>query len=67
MRIISPAELASLKGITFSNPHRLGLEAAGKFPIRVKLGERKYGYLENELDSWLKERAALRNAPKAAA
>jgi hypothetical protein len=32
MRIISPAELASLKGITFSNPHRLYLEAAGKFP-----------------------------------
>jgi predicted DNA-binding transcriptional regulator AlpA len=67
MRIISPAELASLKGITFSNPHRLYLEAAGKFLKRVKLGERRYGYLENELDGWLKERAALRNAPKVAA
>ena len=60
MRIISPAELASLKGITFSNPYRLDLEAQGKFPRRVKLGERRYGYLENELDNWLKERAALR-------
>ena len=37
MRIISPAELASLKGIRFSNPHRLELEALGKFPRRVKL------------------------------
>jgi prophage regulatory protein len=65
MRIISPAELASLKGITFSNPHRLDLEAQGKFPKRVKLGERRYGYLENELENWLKERAALRE-PSAA-
>jgi hypothetical protein len=43
MRIISPAELAALKGIRFSNPHRLELEALGKFPRRVKLGDRKYG------------------------
>jgi prophage regulatory protein len=65
MRIISPAELATLKGITFSNPHRLDLEAHGKFPKRVKLGERRYGYLENELDNWLKERAALRESAAA--
>ena len=60
MRIISPAELASLKGIRFSNPHRHTLEAQGKFPKRVKLGDRRYGHLEAELDNWLKERAALR-------
>jgi predicted DNA-binding transcriptional regulator AlpA len=28
----------------------------------VKLGERKYGYFEHELDEWLKSRAALREA-----
>ena len=60
MRIISPAELAGLKGVTFSNPYRLELEAQGKFPKRVKLGERRYGYVEEELDIWLKQRAALR-------
>jgi predicted DNA-binding transcriptional regulator AlpA len=65
MRIVSPAELASVKGITFSNPHRLDLEAQGKFPKRVKLGERRYGYLEEELDRWLKERAALRQTSAA--
>jgi len=66
MRIISPAELATLKGIPFTNPYRLQLEAQGKFPKRVKLGQRRYGYLEDELDHWLKERAALREikAPK---
>jgi predicted DNA-binding transcriptional regulator AlpA len=62
MRMISPAELVPLKGINFSNPYRLELEALGKFPKRVKLGERKYAYIEAELDSWLKERAALREA-----
>jgi prophage regulatory protein len=62
MRIISPAELAGLKGISFSNPHRLELEARGKFPRRVKLGDRRYGYVEEEIDSWLKQRAALREA-----
>ena len=66
MRIISPAELAFLKGIRFSNPYRLELEALGKFPKRVKLGARRYGYLEKELDAWLTARAALRTAPEAA-
>jgi predicted DNA-binding transcriptional regulator AlpA len=65
MRIVSPAELAPLKGINFSNPYRLELEALGKFPKRVKLGERKYGYIEDELDSWLTARAALRETAAA--
>jgi prophage regulatory protein len=67
MRIISPPELASKYGINFTNPHRLTLEATGRFPRRVKIGARKYGYLENELDAWLKVRAALRTAPQAEA
>lgn len=60
MRIISPSELGSLKGITFTNVWRLELERLGKFPKRIKLGARRYGYLESELDRWLQERAAGR-------
>jgi prophage regulatory protein len=60
MRIISPAELSPLKGITFTNVWRLELERLGKFPKRIKLGVRRYGYLESELDQWLEERAAGR-------
>jgi prophage regulatory protein len=60
MRIISPLELGPLKGITFTNVWRLELERLGKFPKRVKLGMRRYGYLESELDLWLQERAAGR-------
>jgi prophage regulatory protein len=63
MRIISPSELGPLKGITFTNVWRLELERSGKFPKRVKLGLRRYGYLESELDHWLELRAASREPP----
>ena len=62
MRMISPAELGTLKGVRFCNVYRLELEAAGKFPKRVKLGARRYGYVESEIDRWLEERAARRDA-----
>ena len=55
MRIISPSELGPLKGITFTNVWRLELERSGKFPKRVKLGMRRYGYLESELGQWLRQ------------
>jgi prophage regulatory protein len=60
--IISPHELPKKKGISFSNPYRHELEKRGEFPKRVKLGARKYGYVDAEIDEWLKKRAALRNA-----
>jgi predicted DNA-binding transcriptional regulator AlpA len=63
MRIISPSELGPLKGITFTNVWRLELERQGNFPKRVKLGLRRYGYLERELDQWLEQRAAGRELP----
>jgi prophage regulatory protein len=62
MRIISPAELGHLKGVRFCNPYRIELEAAGKFPKRVKVGARRYGYIEAEIDRWIEERAAKRDA-----
>jgi prophage regulatory protein len=61
MKILSPAELISLKGIRFCNPYRLELEAEGKFPRRVKIGQKKFGYVETEIDDWLTARAALRS------
>ncbi len=60
MRVISPSELAPLKGITFTNVWRLELERLGKFPKRIRLGVRRYGYLESELDQWLEKCAAGR-------
>jgi prophage regulatory protein len=62
MRIIGPHELGPLKGIHFGNVWRLELERRGRFPKRVKLGARRYGYVESEIDRWIEERAAQRRA-----
>jgi predicted DNA-binding transcriptional regulator AlpA len=65
MKMVPPDRLPADKGIDFSNPYRIELENQGKFPKRVKLGERKYAYVEHELDEWLKQRAALRETAAA--
>ncbi len=36
------------------------LEKAGNFPSRVKISERAYGYVEEEVDAWIEERLAAR-------
>jgi predicted DNA-binding transcriptional regulator AlpA len=60
MKMIPPDRLGPDKGIGFSNPYRLELEREGRFPKRVKLGERKYAYIEEEIDRFLADRAARR-------
>jgi predicted DNA-binding transcriptional regulator AlpA len=62
MKMIPPDRLLPDKGISFSNPHRLTLESQGKFPRRVKLGAKRYAYPEPEIDHWLEQRAAMREA-----
>jgi prophage regulatory protein len=62
MKMIPPDRLLPDKGIAFSNPYRIELENQGKFPKRVKLGLRKYAYLETEIDDYLRNCAALREA-----
>lgn len=47
--------------INTSGTHIRRLEKAGKFPSRVKLSERAYGYVEDEVDAWIEERLAARN------
>jgi prophage regulatory protein len=68
VRIITFKELKALKGIPFSREHLRRLEAAGKFPKRVRLAEGgdSYGYLEKEIDDYLTARAAARNDGRAA-
>lgn len=41
------------------------LERAGKAPVRVQLGPNSVGWLRNEIDAWLTERVAARNAERA--
>ena len=68
MRLITFKELKPMKGIPFSREHLRRLEAASKFPKRVRLAEGgdSYGYIEKEIDEYLAARAAARNDGRAA-
>jgi prophage regulatory protein len=67
MRVLSYSDLISEKGIRFSKVWLWRLERDGKFPKRVKLGEKRYGWLADEIESWLKARSASRDeTPQAA-
>lgn len=44
------------KGITFTRKHIRTLEAAGRFPRRIKLGDRAVAWYENEIDEWIASR-----------
>ena len=65
MRLLSYDELRSQKGIPYSKVHLWRLEREGKFPRRVRLGERRHGWLESEIDDWVLERMAARNVEAA--
>jgi prophage regulatory protein len=62
MKILSYPELRTEKGIRFSRQWLAKLVADGKFPAPVKLGAATCGYVESEIDAWLKARAAERDA-----
>ena len=61
-RLFSFAELKPVLGINFSRVHLGRLERAGKFPHRIKVSDRRVGWLESELERWRKVRAAQRGA-----
>ena len=68
MRLITFKELKPLKGIPFSREHLRRLEAAGKFPKRIRIAEGgdAYGYVEKEIDEYLVARVAARDGGRAA-
>jgi prophage regulatory protein len=53
-------DLKPRKGIDFSRPHLARLEAAGRFPRRIRLSENSVAWYENEIDAWLGAKAATR-------
>jgi predicted DNA-binding transcriptional regulator AlpA len=64
MRLLSREDLKQ-KGIHFSASHLWRLMNAGKFPRRIKIGE-KNCWLENEIDDFIKDRIAARDLESAA-
>ena len=65
MKVLDRRALAEQKGIRFHNVHLLRLEKAGKFPRRFLIGANRTAWLETEIDEWLEQRVAARDAANA--
>jgi len=65
-RLITYDDLAT-KGICYSKPHIWRLEKQGKFPKRVPIGASRYAYVESEIDEFVDQMIAARDAKLAPA
>jgi prophage regulatory protein len=65
-RLITHDDLAS-KGVKYSKCHLWRLEKQNKFPKRVPIGAGRYGYVESEIDAFVDELIAARDAGLAVA
>lgn len=61
MRILSKRQLKEL--VLYSPQHIARLETAGTFPLRVKLGSNRVGWVESEVLDWLQKRLDARIKP----
>jgi prophage regulatory protein len=59
--IVSFGELPDY-GINFCRVHLARLENVGQFPRRIRLSARRIGWLKSELEAWITDRAAARDA-----
>jgi prophage regulatory protein len=50
------------RGIPWTREHLARLEAAGKFPMHIDVGENSRAWFEDEVDDFLYEKAAERDA-----
>jgi len=62
-RLLDEAALKA-RGITYSRFHKTRLENAGKFPKRLRFGQRVF-WLESEIDAWIADRIAERDGEAA--
>ena len=61
MRILSKRQVKEL--VLYSPQHVARLEAAGQFPKRVRLGQNRVGWVEDEVLDWLQQRIDRREVP----
>ena len=64
MRLVNRKELRSTYGIPYSDQHLSRLEAARKFPVRLKLQAYRGGrvcWLAEEVEAWIKARLMQRS------
>ena len=61
-QVVSKKELRTVCGIPYSPQHIARLEAAGRFPKRVRLGQNRVVWVLKEVEEWLDERIANRDS-----
>ena len=61
-QVVSKKELKTVCGIPYSPQHIARLEAVGRFPKRIKLGENRVAWLLTEVEEWIDVRLASRDA-----
>jgi prophage regulatory protein len=66
MRVLSYRDLKA-RGIPYSPEWLRVLIGRGAFPRPIALGEKRVGFIEAEIDQWLKDRIAERDIGKAPA
>ena len=59
MKLLSKKEVR--EKVLYSFAHIARLEAAGQFPKRVPLGPGRVGYVDEEIEDWIRERIAIRD------
>jgi len=56
-RIISKKEVVKISSLSYTTIWRL--ERAGRFPARVQLSDRRVGWYEDEIETWLESRSTV--------
>lgn len=59
MKLLSKRQVTEI--VLYSPQHIARLEAAGLFPKRVRVGNNRVGYVDEEVYDWLKERIEARD------
>jgi predicted DNA-binding transcriptional regulator AlpA len=65
MRIVTFNGLKA-KGIPYCREQVRRKEKAGDFPLHIPLSDRRIAWIEAEIDSWIEQRAAMRDTKQAA-
>jgi prophage regulatory protein len=60
--ILVPYSALKSKGIDLSKCQIWRKEKAGTFPKRVKISDSRHAWVESEIDAWISERVAERDA-----
>lgn len=60
MRLLTKRQVKDL--VCYSYAHIDRLEAQGRFPKRVRLGQQRVAWLESEVQDWIQAKVAERDA-----